>query len=793
MLLRRLEECLPERFFKKKVLALYYISLLIAEYRLFMKKYRNLIFYLTTIGVFFILIFLTLDAGKTNLEIPSAQTILTDSVEGSAWSVFLYNLLDSIATPTIVLLGQLIVILIVVKLFGWLCKLIGQTAVIGEIFAGVVLGPSFLGHYFPQISEFLFPVSSLGNIGLLSQIGLVLFMFIVGMELDLKTVKNRAENAVIISHASIIFPFSLGIFLAYFLYEEFTHAHVNFLSFALFMGIAMSITAFPVLARIIQERGINKQPIGPVVVTCAAIDDITAWCLLAAVIAIVKAGSLASSVFVILAAVMYVIVMFKVVRPVLKRVVNSHHSRRNISKPVAATFFIVLFISSYITELIGIHALFGAFMAGVMMPTDVKFRNLLIEKIEYVSLIVLLPLFFVYTGLRTEIGLLNTTHLWIVCGMITLVAVVGKFCGSAFAARFVGLSWKDSCVIGTLMNTRGLMELVVLNIGLDLGILSPEIFAMMVIMALATTFMTSPSLSFINKIFRKEIKAEENTSKKFRVLVPFASPETGKRLLRIADFISKRRPADSEVTMLHATEGSFLHQYNVEDEEDAVFAPILSEAKRIGKDINAVYDISNDSQKRIIRVANKEEYDFVLIGSRGGVQPEGEDNLLGHFVEISRSFKESFRKLLAKFIGGQRAVSPFEDRTRLILSKVDAPIGIFIDRGFVDIQKVLVPVLDEDDTFVGSFMEGLAKGARITLWDHIQLSDNSIDFVRSVKELKKTNQYLFQQWNNHILVDEGIVRQFDLVIISLESWKLLREKRPELVQAMPSTLILSTP
>lgn len=758
-----------------------------------MKKYKNLIFYIGTLSVFLTLIFLTLNAGKRDLEDIAEQTVLTNTMDGSAWQVFLHTLIESIATPTIILLAQLIVILIVVKLFGWLCKMIGQTAVIGEIFAGVILGPSFLGYYFPEISMMIFPESSLGNIGLLSQVGLILFMFIVGMELDLRTIKNRAENAVVISHASIIFPFSLGIFLAYFLYEEFTHSHVNFMSFALFMGIAMSITAFPVLARIIQERGINKQPIGPVVITCAAIDDITAWCLLAAVIAIVKAGSLTSSIFVILAAVAYVIVMFKVVRPILKRVVNSHHSRQNISKSVAATFFIVLFISSYITELIGIHALFGAFLAGVMMPTDTKFRNMLIEKIEYVSLIVLLPLFFVYTGLRTEIGLLNTAHLWLVCGLITAVAVIGKFWGSAFASRFVGLSWKDSFIIGTLMNTRGLMELVVLNIGLDLGILSPQIFAMMVIMALGTTFMTSPFLSLINRVFKNKISEEEKQSKHFRILIPFASSQTGKNLLQIGDFISRRRHPASDITMLHTTEGSFLHQYNAKDEEDAVFEPIKAEASRIGKDITTLFDISSESEKQIVKIANKGEYDFVLIGSRGDMQPEGEDNLLEHFVEMSRGIKSSLRRTFRNFLGKEIAVSPFEDKTRLLLSKVDTQVGIFIDKGFSGFQKVFVPILDEDDSYVGTFLEGLSRNARITLWDNIQLADRSLDFVKSVKELKSTNLYMFQLLNKNILVDETILSQYDLVIISLASWKLLKKKQPDLLQAMPSTLILTMP
>lgn len=762
-----------------------------------MKKYKNLLFYITTIGVFSILIFIVLNAGKINLENIPQGAHSGNGADISAWDAFTQGLMENIATPTIIFLMQIIVILIVVKLFGWLCKLIGQTAVIGEIIAGVVLGPSLLGLYFPEISEAIFPASSLNNISLLSQVGLILFMFIIGMELDLKVIKHRAQNAVIISHASIIFPFTLGIVLAYFIYEEFTHAEVSFLSFALFMGIAMSITAFPVLARIVHERGLNKLPIGSIVITCAAIDDITAWCLLAAVIAIVKAGSLSSSIFVIVMAVTYVIVMFKVVRPILKRIVERQHSKRNISKSAAATFFVMLFISAYMTELIGIHALFGAFLAGVIMPSDTNFRNLLTEKIEYVALIVLLPLFFVYTGLRTEIGLLNSVHLWLICGLIILVAITGKFLGSALAARFVGQNWKDSLTIGVLMNTRGLMELVVLNIGLDLGILTPQVFAMMVIMALGTTFMTSPSLNLIDRIFKKKqpAAAENKEQESFRILIPFASPETGRKLLLVAHNLIKKRQANSELTMLHMSEGNLLHQYGIKQEENSIFKPIINQAKSLNQDITKIFEVTSDTQSSIIKIANKGEYDFLLVGSRG--YTSSDNNILGRFIGFSNSIVDDVNRLLLKLKGlrgGRRtSVSPFDDRTRRIISKTDMQVGIFIDRGLIDIQNVFIPILDEDDVFIGQFMERLSKNSniRITLWDSISLADKDLEFVKSVREVRSVNQYTFQVWKNNIPVDEGILQKHDLIIISLNSWKKLEEMDAKMIKSMPSTLILT--
>ena len=327
------------------------------------------------------------------------------------------------------------------------------------------------------------------------------------MELNLKVLRNQVNEAVVVSHASIIIPFTLGMGLAYFIYTSFAPPGVSFTSFGLFIGVSMSITAFPVLARIVQERGIHKTKLGTVVITCAAVDDITAWSLLAAVIAIVKAGSFISSLPTILMAVVYVFLMLKIVRPFLKRVGDLHTSRENLSKPVVAIFFLALLLSSYATEIIGIHALFGAFMAGVIMPDNQKFKQILIEKVEDVALVLLLPLFFVFTGLRTQIGLLNDPYFWKICGLVILVAVTGKFVGSTLAAKFVGQNWRNSLTIGALMNTRGLVELVVLNIGYDLGILSAEIFAMLVIMALVTTFMTSPALNIIDKLFKKRAKA----------------------------------------------------------------------------------------------------------------------------------------------------------------------------------------------------------------------------------------------------------------------------------------------
>jgi Kef-type K+ transport system membrane component KefB len=447
-------------------------------------KYRNLIFYIATIAFFSCLMYFFIIEGQT-LEIK--ENIVTKTNTGSTWENFQESFKANLHHPLALLLAQIVTIILVARLFGWICMKIKQPTVIGEMIAGIVLGPSLLGMYFPEFSAFLFPKESLGNLQFLSQIGLILFMYIVGMELDLSVLRKKAHDAVVISHASIIIPFALGIGLSYFVYQEFAPEGIQFTSFALFIAISMSITAFPVLARIVQERNLQKTKLGTIVITCAAADDITAWCILAAVIAIVKAGSFASSIYVIIMAVAYVFLMIKIVRPFLKRIGDLQAGKNTISKPMVAIFFLTLILSAYATEVIGIHALFGAFMAGAIMPENAKFRTLFIDKVEDVALVLLLPLFFVFTGLRTQIGLLNDSHLWMTAGFIILTAVTGKFIGSALTARFVGINWKESLTIGALMNTRGLMELIVHNIGYDLGVLSPEIFAILVIMSMFTT------------------------------------------------------------------------------------------------------------------------------------------------------------------------------------------------------------------------------------------------------------------------------------------------------------------
>lgn len=446
--------------------------------------------------------------GTTHTAVSATATPATAPVAVSTAESVWTSLVHNVQHPLALLLLQIILILLTARLFGWLANLIGQPAVVGEIVAGICLGPSLFGMLWPGGSAFLFPVDSFKNLQFLSQIGLAFFMFVVGMELDTHKMKNKAHDAVMISHASIVFPFFLGVLLAYYIYPQFSPANVNFLSFALFMGIAMSITAFPVLARIVQERKLSGTPLGLLAITCAAADDVTAWCILAVVITIVKAGTLWSAVLTMVMALIFVAAMLYLLKPWLSKKIPKLQAA-NKEKSVVALAFMTLLFSAWAAEVIGIHALFGAFLAGVIMPAEVSVKKLLTDKLEDVSVLLLLPIFFVFTGLRTQIGLLGQGHLWAVFGLIMLVAVGGKLGGSAITAKLMGQSWTDSLGIGALMNTRGLMELVVLNIGYDLGILSPEIFAMLVLMALATTFMTGPLLDIVKKVEESRLHASQ--------------------------------------------------------------------------------------------------------------------------------------------------------------------------------------------------------------------------------------------------------------------------------------------
>jgi Kef-type K+ transport system membrane component KefB len=754
-----------------------------------MKKFKNSIFYLLITGGFSVLIYWILIQGKV-LEMGRKIVVITS--KNTQWSEFLLSMEHNLKHPLAILLGQIITIIVVARFFGWMFRKIGQPTVIGEIIAGIVLGPSLVGMYFPEFSAALFPVDSLGNLQFLSQIGLILFMFVIGMELDLKVLKNKANDAVVISHASIVIPFALGVGLAYYIYYRFAPVGVEFLSFSLFMGIAMSITAFPVLARIVQERGIHKTRLGTIVITCAAADDITAWCLLAAVIAIVKAGSFVSSLYVIGMAVAYVLLMLFVVKPFLKRIGDLYGSKSKLNKPVVAIFFLTLILSAYTTEIIGIHALFGAFMTGAIMPDIAKFRAIFIDKVEDVAVILLLPLFFVFTGLRTQIGLINDPFLWKVTACIIGVAVAGKFIGSALAAKFVGQNWRDSLTIGALMNTRGLMELVVLNIGYDLGVLTSEVFTMMVIMALVTTFMTGPALDIINFIFKtNDLTAteEKSSGSNYRILVAFGTSEKAKALLRVASSLSRKQKGEKSITAMHLSLSDELHSFNMEEYEKMRFAPVLDEARVLKQEINTFFKATVDVETDITEIAEQGDYDLLLVGLGKSIF---DGTLLGKVLGFTTRIINPDR-LIDKFTGkeGLFENSPFDERTRQIIARTQMPLGIFMDKNLQKVDRVLVPIFSAEDSFLIDFCHKFIQNNESKV---AVLASNAI--VQSNFLLESALTALEQEYPSNLsllherILDKEFLGKQDLLVISLDSWKKLVASQSTWLSNIPSVLII---
>lgn len=394
------------------------------------------------------------------------------------------------------LLLVLAVVILAARALGTVFEWLGQPSVIGEVVAGIALGPSLLGRVWPGAVEALLPPDVVPHLGMLAQIGILLYIFLVGLELDLSLLRRRTSATLAISHASIVLPFSLGVLLALVLYPRVATADVPFTVFALFVGVSMSVTAFPVLARILTDRGVQSTPLGVIALTCAAADDVTAWCLLALVVGVAEAKPVGALVTVGLA-VAWIGFMLAVVRPVMRRLIQRWGVNRPPSTGVLAMMCVGLLLSAVATEAIGIHAIFGAFLFGAVIPHDCALARNVVRRLEDLVLVFFLPAFFAFTGLRTQIGLVSGAEAWLLCGAIILVASIGKFGGSVAAARLSGMSWREAGALGALMNTRGLMELVVLNIGLDLGVISPRLFAMLVIMALVTTFATTPVLALL--------------------------------------------------------------------------------------------------------------------------------------------------------------------------------------------------------------------------------------------------------------------------------------------------------
>ncbi|WP_413174950.1 cation:proton antiporter [Anabaena azotica] len=584
----------------------------------------------------------------------------------------------------ILVLVEVLIVIGLSRLVGLAFKSIKQPLVIGEIVAGIMLGPSLFGLITPHLAVTLFPPETIPFLNVLSQVGLIFFMFLIGLELNPKYLSGNLQAAILISNVSIIVPFSLAAILALLLYPLVSNGTVSFTAFALFLGAAMSITAFPVLARIITENNLQGTRLGTLALTCAAVDDVTAWCLLALAIAVARHGSIdQQAILTIIESLVYIGFMFTVGRWFLKRLTTHYRRAGRLSQFVLALIYMGVVASALITELIGIHLIFGAFLLGAAMPKNAELVRELAIKTEDFVLIFLLPVFFAYSGLKTQIGLLNRPELWLLCALILGVAIAGKYIGTYVAARVSGINKREASALGWLMNTRGLTELIVLNIGLELGVISPLLFTMLVIMALVTTFMTSPLLEWtypkrLIKLDVVEPEAEQETDTEvtesiesfvtpYRILVPVANPSTQKGLLQLAVGIAfnYRQPAVINPLSL------------IELEEDYGFESTPTEANRliaerrqkleelintleppnIYSHIHPIIRISSNVARETAQIAKIEQPDLILVGWH---RPAFSNNRLGGRV-------------------GQ------------ILTTAPVDVAVFVDKGGERLESLLVP------------------------------------------------------------------------------------------------------
>lgn len=568
---------------------------------------------------------------------------------------------------------------------GLVCRFFKQPLVIGEIIAGIMLGPSLLGLVAPSFATALFPAETLPLLNVLSQVGLIFFMFLIGLELDPKYLKGNLDIAVLTSHVSILVPFSLGSILALLLYPLVSNSSVPFTAFALFLGAAMSITAFPVLARIITENNLQGTRLGTLALTCAAVDDVTAWCLLALAIAVGKAAmtptagnqNMIGVAITLVAALVYITIMVTAGRWFLQKLSSYYNRTGRLSQLVLAWIYMGVVASALITELIGIHLIFGAFIVGAVMPKNAGLVRELAEKTEDFVLTVLLPIFFAYSGLRTQIGLLNSPGLWLLCAAVVGVAIIGKYVGTYAAARVGGIENREASALGWLMNTRGLTELIVLNIGLSLGIISPMLFTMLVIMALVTTVMTAPLLEWTYPkelikldVLEPEANVEDGievSQSAYRILVPIANPSTQKGLVQLATAIAGNRLPAAVVHPLSL----------IQLEEDYAFQSTPAEAERLIQKsrsrleeliqsleppetrhvVHPIVRIANDVARETSRIAEFDRANLILLGWH---RPAFSTNRLGGRV-------------------GQ------------ILTQARVDVAVFVDRGPMRLEKILVP------------------------------------------------------------------------------------------------------
>jgi Kef-type K+ transport system membrane component KefB len=553
----------------------------------------------------------------------SAQASQTPAEEPSAEETFGQLML---AVAAVVLAGRLL---------GVAIRRLGQPQVMGEVLAGILLGPTLLGTVAPDVAAFLFPDNVIPLLRAAADIGLAFYMFLVGLELNLDVLRGRVEQAALVSHASIALPLASGFAVALPLYGS-IGPQADFAPFALFMGVAMAITAFPVLARILLERRMLRRPVGALAMGAAAIDDVTAWGLLALATAVAGGGSGLTVVRILVLVVVFCAAMALLGRPLLSRVSRAYDEVGHVPAGWIAAVFVGVLLSSFAAQRIGVAAIFGAFVMGLIMPRRADLTQDVTRRIEDFVVTVLLPLFFVVTGLRVQVGLLDRPQLWLLTVALLGVAIAGKWLGAMGAARFTGLGWRESAALGALMNTRGLTELIVLNIGIELGVLSPALFTMLVIVALATTFMTGPALKLMDprgelgerpEMAMRASATEQPVAPTQAILVASQDEQNLSRLLVLARPLARSEPPRELILarLLPPLRGAAGPS---SDESALATATTQLQARRAellqdGLSARALAFTSPDAGADMVRLATEQQVDLLLMDGRRPLLGQG--------------------------------------------------------------------------------------------------------------------------------------------------------------------------
>jgi Kef-type K+ transport system membrane component KefB/nucleotide-binding universal stress UspA family protein len=558
---------------------------------------------------------------------------------------------------------QAIAIIATARLVGLVMRRLGQPSVIAEIVAGILLGPSILGWLAPEVSAALFPPGSLGIVRAVSQLGLVLFMFLVGLELDARLMRGRARAAIAIAVGSFAVPFALGLGVAWGIRGE-APTTVSFAAFAVFVGVAMGLTGLPVIARILTDRNLLRTPLGTIAIAAAAASELVAWCVLAFLIAASRATGIEQGAITTGLAVGYVAVMLFVVRPLLRRVAARVSTPDSAGQNLVALVLIGVMASAWLTEWIGIHFLFGAFLFGVVMPKDGGFARALVEKLHDLVVVLLLPLFFAVSGIRTDFGLaLGSEHL-VTCAVIVVVACAGKIGGAVVSARATGSTWREAGAIGVLLNTRGLMGLIVLNVGLELGLITPVVFSMLVVAAVVSTLATAPVLAALypptvmaRAAIDEPAPGPAAPQATYRVMACVSHAGSGPALITVADAIAGRDDAVMAVHLAPASEDVAPQIAEGGDVYPPALGPALERARVLGLAVRPLSFVSPAPADDIVRFADVRDVDLVLLGLH---KPVLSQTLLGGTVHE-------------------------------VLLRAHAGVAVYVERGDRPLNRVLVP------------------------------------------------------------------------------------------------------